>query len=235
MIIAIIPARGGSKRIPHKNVRLFSGKPIIQYSIDAALTAGVFDKVVVSTDCDQIAEVAVRSGAEVPFRRSASLSDDFSGIEKVVPDAIQAMESIECSAASVCCILATAPFVRATDLKCGFDMLRTGKWDYVVSATDFAFPVFRGFQKLEDDSLRMLYPEHYHTRSQDLPKVWHDAGQFYWGTRNAWMEERDLFSHRSTIVPIPRLRAIDIDTPDDWEFAEALYQVGAVKDGDARL
>ena len=235
MIIGIIPARGGSKRILKKNIRPFCGQPMIKYSIDAALNSGVFDKVVVSTDCDEIAEAAIKSGAEVPFRRSTNLADDFSGIEKVIPDAIQAVESKENPASFVCCVLATAPFLRAAELKSGFGMLSTGHWDYVVSATDFAFPVFRGFQKMDDESLKMLYPEHYHTRSQDLPKVWHDAGQFYWGTRNAWMEERDLFSHRSTIVPIPRLRAIDIDTPDDWGFAGALYQVGAVKDGDARL
>lgn len=235
MIVAIVPARGGSKRIPKKNIRKFCGKPMLQYSIDAALEAGVFDKVIVSTDSTEIAEVAIRIGAEVPFLRSVELADDFSGIEKVVPDGIMKIELPGIDVTSACCILATAPFLRAVDIRAGFEALHSGGWDYVVSATDFAFPVFRGFQKLDDNSLKMLYPEHYHTRSQDLPKVWHDAGQFYWGTRNAWMEERDIFSDRSTIVPIPRLRAIDIDTPDDWEFAEALHQVGAVKNVDATL
>lgn len=235
MNVCIIPARGGSKRIPQKNIRPFCGKPIIQYSIDVALTAGVFDRVIVSTDCDRIAEIARGAGAEVPFRRALSLADDKSGIEKVIPDAIRAIEAGLPSVKFACCLLATAPFLSANDLRVGLDLMKARALDFVFSATEYAFPVFRGFRRLENDGLRMLYPEHYHTRSQDLPVVWHDAGQFYWGSRNAWLKELHMFGERSGIVPIPRIRTIDIDTPEDWEFAEALQRVGEIRNVDAGL
>jgi N-acylneuraminate cytidylyltransferase len=222
--IAIIPARGGSKRIPRKNIRDFCGQPVITYSIRTALECGLFNRVVVSTDCDDVAEIATRCGAEVPFRRTSRLADDFSGIEKVVPAAVRALSLDDSQASLICCILATAPMITARDIESGYETIQAGKWDFAVAATEFGFPIQRGFVQQADHGLAMLFPEHYHTRSQDLPRVWHDAGAFYWGTWVAWMEERHLFGATSTLVPIPRLRAIDLDTPEDWAFAEAAHR-----------
>lgn len=224
MKIAIIPARGGSKRIPRKNIKEFSGKPMIAYSIACAMSSGLFDRVVVSTDDEEIAEVAKRYGAEVPFMRPAELSDDHTANAEVMAHAIDWLIEHGDDIEAVCCIFATAPFVRGEDLKRGYEALRSGPWQRVFSATTFAYPIFRSFQMTDSGGLEMFYPEHFRTRSQDLPEALHDAGQFVWGRPRSWHERTGGFDKESSAVLIPRWRVQDIDTMEDWNHAEKLFQ-----------
>lgn len=224
MNLAVIPARGGSKRIPRKNVRLFAGKPMIAYSIDCALSSGVFDKVIVSTDDEEIAEVAKAYGAEVPFIRPSELADDHAGTTEVVAHAVEFILPDTTNLSAVCCIYATAPFIRQDDLREGLTLLESGDWQYVFCATTFPYPIFRSLQRANDGSVKMFFPEHFNTRSQDLPEALHDAGQFYWGRPRAWIDRVRMFDRTSTIVPIPRWRVQDIDTEEDWTRAEAMSQ-----------
>lgn len=221
--IAIIPARGGSKRIPRKNIRLFAGRPMIAYSIEAALQSKLFDRVIVSTDDKEIAEVAVRYGAEVPFVRPEELSDDYTGTIDVIAHAIHWFREHGCNPTAVCCIYATAPLIQAQDLRQGFKLLTREKWQYVFSATKFSFPIFRSFKQHTDQSLEMFFPEHFQTRSQDLPEAMHDAGQFYWGQTEAWLGSVEIFGRSSSVVELPAWRVQDIDTLDDWKRAELIY------------
>jgi pseudaminic acid cytidylyltransferase len=223
--LAVIPARGGSKRIPRKNVRPFAGKPMIAHSIECAVGSGLFDRVVVSTDDDEIGAVARDFGAEVPFRRPPELSDDRAGTTEVIAHAVDRMQKDGAALSAVCCIYATAPFIRASDLATGLKTLEGGDWDYVFSATTFAFPIFRSFQLNEDGGVKMFYPEHFKTRSQDLPEALHDAGQFYWGRPKAWLGQERIFDRKSAVVTIPRWRVQDIDTPEDWERAQVMWRV----------
>lgn len=225
MKIAVIPARGGSKRIPRKNIKLFCGKPMIAWSIDAAKSSGLFERIIVSTDDAEIAEVAKQWGAEVPFMRPDELSNDHAGTIPVIAHATRWALDQGLDVEAVCCIYATAPFVQIDDLKCGWDALSAGDWDYAFSVTDFAAPIFRSFKQTAEGGLEMFFPEHFATRSQDLPVALHDAGQFYWGHPAAWLEGKRIFDHRSKPVLIPRWRVQDIDTPDDWERAEILAPV----------
>jgi pseudaminic acid cytidylyltransferase len=223
--VAVIPARGGSKRIPRKNIREFVGKPMIAHSIDCALRSGLFERVIVSTDDAEIDEVAQQYGAEVPFRRPPELSDDHTGTTEVIAHAIDWLQSQRVVLSAVCCIYATAPFIRPADLKHGLTILEAGDWQYVFSATTFAFPIFRSFQKNVQGGLEMFFPEHFDTRSQDLPEALYDAGQFYWGRPKAWLDHLRIFDKGSTIVSIPRWRVQDIDTPEDFERAQTMWQV----------
>lgn len=224
MKIALIPARGGSKRVPGKNIRVFAGRPMIAHSIEAALASALFDRVVVSTDDPRIADVARAAGAEVPFIRPSELAGDHVGTAPVVRHAVEWLEHAGVTADAVCCIQATAPFIQAEDLRRGGELLAEGRWQFVFAATEYAFPVFRAFRCEADGAVRMLFPEHYGTRSQDLPEVLHDAAQFYWGTKRAWTEEFQFFGPQSTVVRIPRWRVQDIDTEDDWRRAEAMAE-----------
>jgi N-acylneuraminate cytidylyltransferase len=219
--VAVIPARGGSKRLPGKNIRRFAGKPMIAYSIECALRSGLFDRVIVSTDDSEIAGVAIEHGAETPFVRPPELSDDHAGTTEVVAHAVQFLQQ-QASLTAVCCIYATAPFIDSEDLSRGWSLLQAGDWQYVFSATTFAFPIFRSFRRTESHAVQMFFPEHFTTRSQDLPEAMHDAGQFYWGRPQAWLEHRIIFGDRSTVVAIPRWRVQDIDTAEDWHRAETL-------------
>jgi len=222
MKIAIIPARGGSKRIPRKNIKLFCGKPMIAWSIDAAKLSGLFEHIIVSTDDAEIAEVAKQWGAEVPFMRPEELSNDYAGTTPVIAHATQWALDQGLDVIAVCCIYATAPFVQTDDLKQGWDALNSGDWDYAFTVTDFAAPIFRAFKQTAEGGIEMFFPEHFATRSQDLPIALHDAGQFYWGRPAAWLEGKRIFDRRSKPVLIPRWRVQDIDTQDDWERAEIL-------------
>lgn len=221
--IAVIPARGGSKRIPGKNIRTFCGKPMIAWSIEAARACGIFARILVSTDDDAIAEIAVKSGAEVPFKRPPELADDFAPTTEVVAHAVQWGLAQGWPISSACCIYATAPFLSPQDLISGWDLLKTGHWNYVFSATEFPAPIFRAFKRRPAGGVEMLFPEHFLTRSQDFDAALHDAGQFYWGTTRAWLDRMIIFSERSELVLIPRTRSVDIDTPEDWAFAESLF------------
>lgn len=224
MKVAVIPARGGSKRIPRKNVREFAGKPMIRHSIECALRSQLFDRVLVSTDDDEIARVAVQSGAEVPFRRPAELANDFAGTTEVIAHAIGWLSGEKVDLSAVCCIYATAPFLRPADLAEGLGILQAGSWRYVFSATTFAAPVFRSFKMTPAGGVQMFFPEHFAKRSQDLPEALHDAGQFYWGTPQAWLERLMIFAEWSTSVRIPRWRVHDIDTIEDWDRAELTWR-----------
>ncbi|MCW7471404.1 pseudaminic acid cytidylyltransferase [Leptospira kanakyensis] len=221
--LAVIPARGGSKRIPKKNIRIFNGKPMIAYSIEAAKSSGVFDRIVVSTDDEEIAVIAKEYGAEVPFVRPEHLSNDFAATTEVIAHCTQFYIDRGETPTEVCCIYATAPLVLPDDLRRGYEIIKTNEWQYVFSATSFGFPIFRSIKTKEDGSVEMFYPEHFKTRSQDLPEAYHDAGQFYWGKPEAWLEGKQIFDKWSTIVLLPRWRVQDIDTMEDWERAEMLY------------
>lgn len=225
MNIAIIPARGGSKRIPRKNIKPFCGKPMIAWSIEAAKSSGLFDRIIVSTDDTEIAEVARQWGAEVPFMRPEELSNDHAGTTPVIAHATQWALNQGFDVTVVCCIYATAPFIQVGDLKRGWDALNSGDWDYAFTVTDFAAPIFRSFKQTAEGGIEMFFPEHFATRSQDLPFALHDAGQFYWGRPAAWLEGKRIFDRRSKPVMIPRWRVQDIDTPEDWERAEILAPI----------
>lgn len=225
MNIAIIPARGGSKRIPRKNIKTFCGKPMIAWSIEAAKEANLFDRIIVSTDDEEIAKVAKKWGAEVPFMRSAELSNDFAGTTEVITHATKWAQDQGWPLEAVCCIYATAPFVRQNDLQRGLDALRSGPWAYAFTAAEYAAPVFRSFKQVESGGIEMFFPEHFSTRSQDLPMALHDAGQFYWGRPNAWLSGARIFDRHSTPIFIPRWRVQDIDTVDDWLRAEMMAPV----------
>lgn len=220
MKIAVIPARGGSKRIPRKNIKEFCGKPMIAWSIEVAKASGLFDHIIVSTDDAEIAEVAKHWGAEVPFARPADLSNDHAGTTEVIAHATQWALEQGWPITAVCCIYATAPFIKIEDLKRGIEALESGKWAYAFAVTEYPSTIFRSFKKLPDGGLEMFFPEHYLSRSQDLPIAFHDAGQFYWGLPSAWIEGKNGFGLQSTPIIIPRWRVQDIDSYDDWHRAE---------------
>jgi N-acylneuraminate cytidylyltransferase len=224
MRLAIIPARGGSKRIPRKNIKLFCGKPMIAWSIEAALASGCFDRVLVSTDDEQIASIAREYGAEVPFMRPAHLSDDHAGTIAVIQHAIEQVLPGDNRADQVCCIYATAPFISAVDLREGLAVLNATGADYAFSVTTYAFPVQRALRVSEQGRVSMLNPALFSTRSQDLEEVWHDAGQFYWGRAQAWAAGKTLFTPDAAAVVLPRHRVQDIDTMEDWVRAESMFK-----------
>lgn len=225
MNIAIIPARGGSKRIPRKNIKEFHGKPMIAYSIEAALDSKCFDKVIVSTDDAEIAEVAIQYGAEVPFMRPANIADDYATTLDVIKHAIGFTEQQAWGVENVCCIYATAPFLTPEFIQKGLQELTKSTIDYAFSATSFPFPIQRAIRLNAQGRVEMLQPEHLNTRSQDLEEAYHDAGQFYWGTATAFLKGKAMFTSHSKAVLLPRACVQDIDTEEDWEYAELLFSV----------
>ena len=224
MNIAIIPARGGSKRIPRKNIKDFCGQPMIAWSIQAAIESNCFDKIIVSTDDEEIAKVARTYGAETPFVRPPELSDDHAGTIPVIAHAIEWQSQHSIAATEVCCIYATAPFIQAKDIQHGLTVLQSSGADYAFSVTSYAFPIQRAIRITAEKRLEMFQQEHFNTRSQDLEEAWHDAGQFYWGKSQAWLEGKPLFSRDGAPVQLPRYRVQDIDTAQDWERAEWLMK-----------
>ncbi|RLA47496.1 MAG: pseudaminic acid cytidylyltransferase [Gammaproteobacteria bacterium] len=225
MRIAVIPARGGSKRIPRKNIKSFCGKPMIAWSIEAAQSSGLFDHIIVSTDNIEIAEVAKRLGAAVPFMRPDELSNDYAETTPVIAHATKWALDQGFEVTAVCCIYATAPFIQINDINRGWEELNSGDWDYAFTVTDFAAPIFRAFKQTAEGGLDMFFPEQFSTRSQDLPRALHDAGQFYWGRPSAWIKGKRIFGQNSVPILIPRWRVQDIDTSDDWERAEILAPI----------
>lgn len=225
MNIAVIPARGGSKRIPRKNIRDFCGRPMIAWSIGTAQQSGLFEHIIVSTDDDEIASVARAHGAEVPFKRPAELADDHAGTTEVIAHATRWLMDQGWVLETVCCLYATAPFVRTEDLRHGLELLKSGTWAFTFTATDYPAPIFRSFRIHPQGGVEMLFPEHFTTRSQDLPPVLHDAGEFYWGQPDAWLQKLRLFDRHSCPIVIPRWRVQDIDTEEDWKRAEILLRV----------
>ncbi|WP_285375581.1 pseudaminic acid cytidylyltransferase [Pseudomonas sp. lyk4-TYG-107] len=218
--VAIIPARGGSKRIPRKNLLAFDGVPMIVRSIRTALDSGLFEQVVVSTDDAEIAELALAHGAQVPFLRPAELADDFTGTAAVIVHALQQLPAFDYA----CCVYATAPLLQARFLREGFELLQQHPDKaFAFSVCSFGFPVQRALTLDGQGALTALYPEFRNTRSQDLPEAFQDAGQFYWGRREAWLRGDVLYSPASLPVLLPRHLVQDIDTPQDWKRAEYLY------------
>ncbi|MBG0789046.1 MAG: pseudaminic acid cytidylyltransferase [Desulfovibrionaceae bacterium] len=223
MNIAVIPARGGSKRIPRKNIRPFLGKPIIAYSIETAMRTGLFDEIIVSTDDEEIAETARSYGATTPFMRPAELSDDMSGTTPVIRHALKWCLDNGKDVDAVCGLYATAPFTTTEDLRRGHEALaRAGA---ALSVTTFPYPIYRGLRLDETGRIGMIWPEHMDARSQDLPEAYHDCGQFYWGTRKFYLSGREFMEGDAEGILIPRHRVQDIDTEEDWIRAEALYKV----------
>jgi pseudaminic acid cytidylyltransferase len=220
--VAVIPARGGSKRVPRKNVRVFAGKPMIAWAIDTARASGVFDHVLVSTDDLEIRDVAVAAGAEAPFLRPAELSDDHTGTRKVIQHAIAEAERAFGPVDEACCIYATAAFVEPDDLREGLERLAVGH-QFAFSATDYAYPIQRALRLAAGGGVEMCLPEHRLTRTQDLEEVFHDAGQFYWGRRDAFLSDEPMFGPRAAPVMIPNWRVHDIDNEDDWKRAEMMF------------
>jgi len=222
--VAIIPARGGSKRIPKKNIKVFHGRPLIAYSIETALQSGLFEKVVVSTDDEEIAKVARKYGADVPFIRPKALADDFSGTTEVVEHALQWFKEQGETYAYACTIYATAPLLQTQYLIAGFEKLKHSDAVYAFSATSMPFPIQRTFKIDENGRCEMFTPEHYMSRSQDLEEAYQDAGQFYWQNLSK-SSKGPLFGKDSIPIILPRHLVQDIDTPEDWERAEKLYEV----------
>ena len=220
--LAVIPARGGSKRIPRKNVRAFAGVPLIAHAIRAARASGLFDHVVVSTDDAEIAAIARRAGAELPFLRPAALADDHTGTVPVVGHAHGACRALGWCVEQVCCIYPAVPLLPVAVRAQARALRASGDSDYVFAVLAYRSPIQRALQRAEDGRTRPFFPESAQTRTQDLPPAFHDAGQFYWGRAQAWLDGLSLHGNARTLV-LPDDSVVDIDTPDDWTRAEALF------------
>ena len=221
MNIAVIPARGGSKRIPRKNIKDFGGKPMIAYAITAAKNSGLFDHVLVSTDDAEIAKVAQAWGAETPFVRPAELANDYTATVPVVAHAIQACEALSWDFFNVCCIYPGVPFIQVEDLQGAFKHLEAGSADYCFPVTEFPSAIQRALKQGSHGVMQPFFPEFQLTRTQDLEPAFYDAGQFYWGQKKAWLSNPRIHSSGAGYV-IPSWRVVDIDTPADWDRAERL-------------
>lgn len=222
-IVCIIPARGGSKRIPKKNIKTFSGQPIIAYSIQNALNSNLFDEVMVSTDDPEIAEIAVKLGAKVPFLRSAKMADDFAPTIDVVREVVAAYAKKGVEFDRVCCLYPCAPFVTIDLLKSGLDLLEKEKFDSVFPVVAFAYPIQRALKVSETKRTEMFNPEHLASRSQDLEKAFHDSGQFYWLNISAILQKNQVITDNSGVIEVSELNSHDIDTLTDWKLAELKY------------
>lgn len=221
--LCVIPARGGSKRIPRKNIRLFAGRPMIDHAIDTARRSGLFDHVVVSTDDVEVAEVAHAAGAEVPFMRAPELADDHTPTVPVVADAIRRCAALGWPVAEVCCIYPGVPLLDPADLVAAWTLLAHSDAPYVFPVLRFRSPIQRALRRDADGRSLPFQPEHALTRTQDLPPAYHDAGQFYWGPSASWLAGLPLHADARTLV-LQDTQAIDIDTAADWALAEALYE-----------
>lgn len=225
MKLALIPARGGSKRILRKNIKPFADKPIIAYAITAAQKAGCFDQVIVSTDDDEIADVAMKYGAAAPFRRPPELSNDTATTVAVIRHAIEWSASQGVAPSHVCCIYAAAPFVQAADIIAAFGLLEKTGAGYCFPVTSFPSSIQRALKRRADGRLEMFQPQYLNTRSQDLPEAYHDAGQFYCGRAEVFLRGEPLFGPAAVPLLLPRWRVQDIDTPEDWSRAELMYEM----------
>lgn len=222
MRIALIPARGGSKRIPRKNVKPFAGRPMIAWAIDAARQAGVFDHIVVSTDDTEIAAVSLAHGAELPFTRPADLATDEAGTIPVVQHALQALQAQGWDVQQLCCLYPAVPLLQPDDLRSALDLLDSSGDDFVFALQAFERPVQRALRCDAAGRVQPMFPQHLATRTQDLEPAYHDAGQFYWGRSAAWRTGTSPLAGGRGLL-LPPGRAVDIDTPADWARAEALF------------
>jgi pseudaminic acid cytidylyltransferase len=223
--IAIIPARGGSKRIPKKNIKSFAGKPIIAYSIGAAKKTGLFKRIIVSTDSKEISEISKTHGAETPFVRPPEISDGHTGTNPVIFHALQWLLEHGEIIDNICCIYPTAPLIQSKYIHEGFELIRKHKAASAIGVTTFPSPIFRAYKTNDSGRIEMIWPENFNTRSQDLPDVFHDAGQFYWADTKKFLKEKSFLSSDAIPVFIPRYVVQDIDTEEDWMMAELMFTV----------
>lgn len=223
MNIAIIPARGGSKRIPRKNIKLFDGKPMLAYAIVAAKDSGLFEHIVVSTDDEEIASIAREWGGETPFVRPANLANDYTATVPVIAHGIQACRDLGWVFDYVCCIYPGVPFIQAEDLTGTLAHLTESGADYCFPVTEFPSAIQRALKRMGDGRMQPIYPQYETTRTQDLEQAYHDAGQFYWAKANTWLENSRIHSGGVGYV-IPNWRVVDIDTPEDWLRAEHMFK-----------
>lgn len=223
-IIAIITARGGSKRIPRKNIKKFCGKPIIAYSIEAALEAGIFDEVMVSTDDEEIAEVAEEYGAKVPFFRSKETSNDYATTGDVMKEVLNKYKNDGKEFKYVCCIYPTAPFVTAEKLKTAVNLLKESSADSVLPVTEFSFPPMRGMHMI-DGKVQYVFPEYRNVRSQDIEPIYHDCGQFCCFCAERFLKEGILITENTKAIVMSGLEVQDIDNETDWKIAEMKYSL----------
>tara|TARA_B110000503_G_C6954902_1_gene332566 strand:+ start:71 stop:754 length:684 start_codon:yes stop_codon:yes gene_type:complete len=225
MKIAIIPARGGSKRILRKNIKIFNGKPVIAWAIIAAQKSKIFDIILVSTDDDEIKSVAEKYGAIVPFIRPANIADAHTPTVPVISHAVKEIDRLYQYVEYACCIYPCNPFLLVSDLVKAFDMIKSTGVDFVYPIVEYPHSVFRSMRKSTNGNMDFLYPEYELTRTQDLEKTFHDAGQFYWGKAESWRELKKM--HTDGLgIEIPSYRVVDIDTEDDWKRAELLFKTG---------
>lgn len=222
--LAIIPARGGSKRIPRKNIKPFIGKPIISYSIEAVLKSGLFDEVMVSTDDMEIAEIAKQYGAKVPFMRTTDTSNDYATTADVIREVLGCYRQLGFEYDTICCIYSTAPFVSATLLCDSYEFLHNHGFDSVITTVSFSYPVQRGL-RISDGKLRMVYPEYKNSRSQDLETIYHDAGQFYISSVKAFESNNGFKGNNTGAIVLSELEVQDLDTETDWQLAEMKYRL----------
>jgi len=222
--LAIIPARGGSKRIPRKNIRLFLGKPIIAYSIETAIRSNLFSEVMVSTDDNEIAHIAKENGASVPFPRKAETASDFAGVAEVLAEVINSYAALGRCFSTACCLFPTAPLLAERDLRAGFDKLEAERFDSVFPVTRFSYPIWRSL-RMEGSRVLMNWPENYVKRSQDLPAAFHDCGQFYWLRVDRFLKARRVFTENSGAIELPATCVQDIDTEEDWRLCELKYKL----------
>ena len=223
MKLAIIPARGGSKRIPRKNIKYFHGKPMIAYAVLAAVASNLFDKIIISTEDDEIAQIAQNYGAEVPFMRPTELADDLTPTVPVIAHAIRTCSDMGWNVEYACCIYPSVPFIVASDLCSAYNQLIATNANFIFPITRFPSPVQRALRRLPNGTVKPFQPEFASTRTQDLELSYFDAGQFYWGKSSSWLEGLNVHCNGATLV-IPEWRVVDIDTLSDWERAELLYQ-----------
>ncbi|MBX1886673.1 pseudaminic acid cytidylyltransferase [Campylobacter peloridis] len=228
--LCIIPARGGSKRIPRKNIIDFLGKPLISYSIKSALNSGIFDDVIISSDDDEIIEVALKYGAKAPFKRKKELSDDYASSTAAIQDAITTLEKQGKSYENVCCLYATAPLIDEFILQKAFEKFCQEECKFLFSACEFEYPIQRGFYLDDKNQVHMFDESCYYKRSQDLTKAYHDGGAFYFGKKDAWLNENFMFKPYSKAFLLPRNKICDIDTFEDLEFAKFLYTFNKEKE-----
>lgn len=224
MNIAIITARGGSKRIPHKNIKEFCGKPIIEYSIEAAKEAGIFDEIMVSTDDEVIADIAIKAGANVPFMRSEQTSNDYATTADVLKEVLGKYKEAGRNFKNACCIYPTAPFVTGDKLKKAVETLESKDFDSVMPVTSFSFPPLRGMQ-LDDDKLQYKWPEYAMKRSQDIETIYHDCGQFYALNVSRFLNTGLLVTNNTGGILLSEMEVQDIDNEIDWELAELKYKL----------
>ena len=221
--VAIIPARGGSKRIPRKNIRMLAGRPAIAHTIELALSSGIFERVIVTTEDPQVAAIAVEYGAEVPFIRSAELSNDFATTIDVISDAAHRLELRNSD--FLCCIYPITPLLSVERLLQANELLKSGKWDYVFPASEYTMPIERAFRKDTSGKVSFLVPDYLSVRTQDIEKTFYDPGQFYFGKVQAWKSKKPILSGNSTFIELLRHEVIDIDEEEDWEFVDQIMEL----------